>query len=129
METRFLILVKTKFKGIVWLGVRTKKFKELCVWYEKILGLRIVHKEKGFRAYDLLNGDRIELFSERYRSHQHFKTGPVVGFLVDDIEQAKAEMESRGIKFIGPIHGNKSKWAHFKGPDGNIYEITVRKPK
>ena len=38
---------------------------------------------------------------------------------------AKQEMEENGIEFIGDIDGNpeRSQWAHFRGPDGNVYEL------
>jgi hypothetical protein len=33
-------------------------------------------------------------------------------------------MEASGIEFIGPLqHSEDDKWTHFRGPDGNIYEI------
>jgi predicted enzyme related to lactoylglutathione lyase len=121
--------MKTKFKGIVWLGVRTNKFNEVVDFYQNKMGLPVKHEAEGFRALDLPNGDRIEVFSEDYKAddgndYKHFSTGPVVGFLVDDIDQAKAEMEAEGIEFIGPVgEGGKSKWAHFRGVDGNTYEL------
>ena len=136
--------------------MRTKKFKALCDFYEKTVGLPVAHRERGFRVYDLPNGDRIEVFAQSRKSHKHFTTGPVVGFQVDDVAKARAEMESKGIKFIGPIQGSRKRkaqkvakrhsnilknvgmlfvregrreWAHFRGPDGNVYEITARKRK
>jgi catechol 2,3-dioxygenase-like lactoylglutathione lyase family enzyme len=118
--------MKEIFKGVVWVGVRTSRFRETCEFYEKGLGLPALYEETGFRAYDLSNGDRIELFSEDYAGQEHFDTGPVVGFLVEDIVDARAELEKLGIEFIGPIHGNRRKWSHFRGPDGNVYEITAR---
>lgn len=121
--------MKTKFKGIVWLGVRTNKFDELVDFYQNKMGLPVAHEKPGFRALDLPNGDRIEIFSEDYKSeddkdYAHFSTGPVAGFVVDDIEEAKRDMEAEGIEFVGPIgEGGNSKWAHFRGVDGNIYEL------
>lgn len=120
--------MKAKFKGIVWLGVRTKKFDELLYFYQNKMGLPVVHEEEGFRALDLPNGDRLEIFSEQYSGYDHFSTGPVAGFLVDNIEEARAEMEQEGIEFIGAIEeGKNSKWIHFHGVDGNTYELTERK--
>lgn len=125
--------MKTKFKGLAWLGVRTKKFNELLDFYQNKMGLPVIHEAPGFRALNLPNGDRLEIFSEEYKSsdgndYAHFATGPVAGFLVDDIEEAKREMEAEGIEFIGPIgDGKQSKWAHFKGVDGNTYELTQKK--
>lgn len=120
--------MKTKFKGIVWLGVRTKKFDELLDFYQNKMGLPVVHEAEGFRALDLPNGDRLEIFSENYTykgdDYKHFPAGPVAGFLVDDIEETKAEMEAEGIEFFGTIsQGGNSKWTHFRGVDDNIYEL------
>jgi hypothetical protein len=47
-----------------------------------------------------------------------------LGWLVDDVERARAEMEAAGIRFIGEIqHDQEESWNHFTGPDGNVYEI------
>lgn len=125
--------MKTKFKGIVWLGVRTSKFDELLDFYENKMGLPVIHESPGFRALDLPNGDRIELFSEDYvaedgMDYKHYATGPVAGFLVDNIEETKTEMEAEGIQFLGQIgEGGKSRWAHFIGVDGNAYELKQMK--
>ena len=120
--------MKTKFKGIVWAGVRTDKFSELVEFYQDKMGLPVAHEVEGFRAFDLPNGDRLEVFAEDYvykgDDYKHFPVGAVVGFLVDDIEEARSEMEAEGIEFIGEIKvGGKSKWSHFRGVDGNRYEL------
>jgi hypothetical protein len=114
------------FKGITWLGVRTHKFDSLCGFYQHTLQLPEVHTEPGFRAFDLPNGDRLEVFSDTYRSNTYFSTGPVAGFSVNDVSEARSQLETHGIEFLGPIYGNRSQWSHFRGPDGNIYEITSR---
>ena len=60
------------------------------------------------------------------QSENTFMTHPVAGFLVDDIVAARAEMEAKGIEFIGPIEGDTDdyKWTHFRAPDGFVYELT-----
>ncbi|HZA85533.1 MAG TPA: VOC family protein, partial [Acidimicrobiales bacterium] len=61
--------------------------------------------------------------------HRHFTTGPVVGFAVDDIESARAELEASGIDVLGPIQrGGGLAWLHFRGADGNIWELTAKEP-
>jgi len=111
-------------KSIRWLGTRTEKFDEMVTFYKDVLGLPQSHSEEGFAAFDMQNGDRVEVFSLDYQNHSHFTTGPVGGFEVENIETAKKEMEEKGIKFLSQIEGNSSKWAHFEGPDGNVYELT-----
>ena len=57
--------------------------------------------------------------------HAHFNTGPVGEFLVDDVSSARAELESRGVEFLGETHTwGDYVWAHFKAPDDKIYGIT-----
>ena len=113
-----------KVKGIRWIGTRTDKFDEMVKFYKDTLGLVQSYSEEGFAAFDMPNGDRVEVFAPDYPDHAHFTTGPVGGFEVEDIENARLEMEEKGIEFLGPTAGNKSRWAHFRAPDGNVYELT-----
>jgi catechol 2,3-dioxygenase-like lactoylglutathione lyase family enzyme len=114
-----------KVKGLIWLGNRTSKFDEMLNMYKNVMGLSVTHQEPGFVVMDLPNGDRVEIFGDDSQYNSFF-THPVAGFLVDDIVAARAEMESHGIEFIGPIEtaedGNA--WTHFRAPDGFIYELT-----
>jgi hypothetical protein len=45
--------MKTRFKGIVWLGVRTKRFDELLDFYQNKMSLPVVHEASGFKALEL----------------------------------------------------------------------------
>ncbi|HEX9386921.1 MAG TPA: VOC family protein [Anaerolineales bacterium] len=114
-----------EIKGIVWLGTRTSNFDEMVNLYQNIMGLDITHQEPGFVVMDLPNGDRVEVFGDE-SSYNTFFTNRVAGFLVDDIAAARAEMESQGIEFIGPteVVEDGYAWAHFRAPDGFIYELT-----
>jgi catechol 2,3-dioxygenase-like lactoylglutathione lyase family enzyme len=114
-----------KVKGIVWLGTRTANFEAMVKMYTNLLGLEMVYQEPGFAVMDLPNGDRVEVFGEDSAYNTLF-TAPMAGFLVDDIASARAEMESQGIEFIGPIEtaDDGNAWSHFRAPDGFIYELT-----
>ena len=114
-----------KIKGIVWLGTRTAQFERMTDFCRDVMGLSQTFLEPGFAIFDLPNGDRLEIFGPQ-QSYNTFMTHPVAGFLVDDIEAARAEMEARGIEFIGPIEsdGEDYKWSHFRAPDGFVYELT-----
>ena len=113
-------------KGLAWLGIRTQQFEDTARFFGDTLGLRLEHEEPDFVVFGLSNGDRIEVFGPGDRDHEHFETGPVVGFLVDDVEEARAGLEAEGISFIGPVHRAEDggSWSHFVGPDGNVYELT-----
>lgn len=118
-----------KIKGLSWLGTRTDKFDELCAFYEDVGGLTPIIVEEGRRVYRLENGEAIAVIANNLETHAHFTTGPVVGLLVDDVEQSRTEMEKQGIEFLCPIRGKKgeSRWSHFRGVDGNVYEIIERR--
>jgi catechol 2,3-dioxygenase-like lactoylglutathione lyase family enzyme len=115
-----------KIRGIVWLGTRTEHFEEMVAFCREVMGLAQSHLEPGFAIFDLANGDRMEVFGKTTEFNT-FMTHPVAGFLVDHIVEARAEMEGRGIEFIGPIHDtpNGYAWTHFRAPDGFVYELTL----
>ncbi len=114
-----------KIKGIVWLGTRTARFEQMNEFCRTVLGLSQTSNESGLAVYQLPDGDLFEVFDSQHFPDD-FMTHPVAGFLVDDIAAARAEMESKDIEFIGPIHGDSDdyKWTHFRAPDGFVYELT-----
>ena len=47
---------------------------------------------------------------------------------VEDIVATRAEMEAKGVEFIGPTRSdpeNGMDWTHFKAPDGHVYGLTT----
>ena len=123
-----------KAEGLVWLGTRTRKFDDTVRFFGDTLGLRREHSEPDFAVFKLPNGDTVEVFGPGDKDHEHFATGPVAGFQVDDVREARADLEEAGITFVGPVHeaDDDGSWSHFTAPDGNIYEITApsqRKPR
>ena len=114
-----------KVKGLVFLGTRTSEFDKMVGFARDVLGLSPRIEGPDFAVCELPNGDKIEIFGPRDKDHD-FMTCPVAGFLVEDVEQARAEMEAKGIEFIGPVQrwGEDISWSHFRAPDGHVYEIT-----
>jgi len=121
-----------KIDGIIYLGIKTDQFDETVRFYRDILQLKQDHFEPDFATFLFPNGQKIEIYGPtdpHGENHTSFTTGPVPGFEVEDIVSARAEMEQAGIEFIGEIQGTRpqgSRWSHFRGPDGNIYEIKQR---
>jgi catechol 2,3-dioxygenase-like lactoylglutathione lyase family enzyme len=116
-----------KARGLVWLGTRTRNFDDTVRFFGDTLCLRTVHEEPDFAVFRLPNGDKVEVFGPGDEEHAHFDKGPVAGFLVDDVREARADLEAAGIAFIGPVHeaDDGGSWSHFRGPDGNVYEVTT----
>jgi hypothetical protein len=118
-----------RVKGIAWLGSPTDRYHEMRRFAVDVLGLRPRIDETDFAVFDLPDGDVFEIFGPRAIADEHqFMRAPVAGFLVDDVAAARAEMENKGVLFIGPLHGSSREggWSHFFGPDGHVYEITSR---
>ena len=115
-----------KARGLVWLGTRTRNFDDTVRFFGETLGLSKSHEEPDFAVFLLPNGDKVEVFGPGDREHEHFDTGPVAGFLVDDVREAREDLEAAGITFIGPVNegDDGGAWSHFRGPDGNVYEVT-----
>ena len=116
-------------KGLVWVGSRTEHYAEMVGFYRDIMQLPLEHEEGEFAGFRLPDGSKAEVFGPSDTEHTHFSTGPVTGFLVDDVESARGVLEAKGIEFIGPVHEwgpTGEAWSHFRAPDGNVYEITHR---
>lgn len=115
-------------KGIVWMGVRTQAFAAMVKLLRDVMGLRITDEQANHVWFELPRGGEVQVYGPGDRDHEFFSTAPVVGLLVDDVGRARAEMEAAGIEFIGPIQrAGRSSWNHFRGPDGNVYEIISRR--
>jgi catechol 2,3-dioxygenase-like lactoylglutathione lyase family enzyme len=107
-----------------WLGTLTDRDEELVAFYRDVLGLPLIHTEPGCRIFSLPDGSLVEVFGPDF-GRDHFQTGPVAGFVVDDLAAAREEMLQRGIELLGEPGPT---WQHFRGPDGNIYELVVPGP-
>jgi predicted enzyme related to lactoylglutathione lyase len=114
-----------KVTGLKWAGTRTDRFEETVRFFEEVMGVELDETQAGFASFRTTEGDKIEVFGPDDAEHDFMTTGPVVGFGVEDVESARAELEGAGVEFIGPTHSEGDySWAHFRGPDGNVYEIT-----
>jgi predicted enzyme related to lactoylglutathione lyase len=53
----------------------------------------------------------------------------LLGFLVDDVEAATAELAAKGIEPDGELNaGYGFRYRHFRAPDGRRFELLDRKP-
>src|SRR5947209_8132350 len=113
-----------KVKGIRFLGVRTEQFVETAMLMRDVMGLDVTRQREDLMGFRLEDGTTVELYGPGEEFHDFFGEGPVVGFLVDDFDAARAELVAAGVQFIGPPqHERGTSWNHFYGPDRNVYEI------
>jgi hypothetical protein len=107
-------------RKIGWLGTRTDKAQEMADLFGRVLGIPFSHGEEDFWVFQLPDGSKVEVFGP-HSDNPHFTTGPVPGFLVDDVDAARLELRSAGIEIVsGPIRWEEDDvaWVHFRAPDG-----------
>ncbi|MBA2362964.1 MAG: VOC family protein [Chloroflexia bacterium] len=113
-----------KVKGLGWLGIRASEFEETVRLFRDTMGLEVVREERDVTGFQFPDGTGMEVWRPEDTFHSFFPSGPVVGFLVDDVDDARARMEAAGTEFLGPIQRSvTASWNHFRGPNGNVYEI------
>lgn len=111
--------------GLSWVGTRTERFEETARFFGEVLGIERDDERPGFVSFKTPRGDKVEVFDLDESEHGFMITGPAVGFACTDVDSARSELEAAGIEFMAPTRAEgEFRWAHFRGPDGNIYEIT-----
>ena len=112
-------------KGIVWVGTATERYDETVRFFTETMGLDVFHQRDGVSVLRLQSGEWIEVFGPGDEHLERFDRGPAVEFLVDDVVEARAELEAQGVEFLIDNHGwGDYVWTHFRGPDGNVYGLT-----
>jgi catechol 2,3-dioxygenase-like lactoylglutathione lyase family enzyme len=111
---------------LAWVGTRTGNAEATVAFFREVLGLRLELERPGFWMLKLPDGSKVEIFGPDSPVNRHFTTGPVAGFLVDDVNAATAELRSAGVEilFESGVDDSGNAWVHFRAPDGNIYELT-----
>jgi catechol 2,3-dioxygenase-like lactoylglutathione lyase family enzyme len=107
-------------RGLGWVGTRTAKAHEMAQFFQNILGLRCELAESDFWVFTFPDGSKAEVFGPTYPGKSHFNTGPVAGFVVDDLASAVDELRQANVDLVGEPGPS---WQHFRGPDGNVYEL------
>jgi hypothetical protein len=73
-------------------------------------------------VFKLPDGSKVEVFGSDSPIDRHFTTGPVAGFLVDDVQGAAAELRSAGVEILleseSDVDANGNAWVRFRAPDG-----------
>jgi catechol 2,3-dioxygenase-like lactoylglutathione lyase family enzyme len=141
-------------KGLHHFGITVKDLDASIRFYHDVLGLPFLNEPSpwfegeglgvavgvpgaALRQVSLLLGDTMLELLE-YRSPPSETKGPLksnslgashVGFLVDDIEAKKAELEAKGIEFYSEVNVVDEgvlagwRWVYFEDPDGYALEL------
>jgi len=87
--------------GIGWAGTRTDGYGAMVAFCTGVLGLTREYEQRDFAVLGLPSGDTFEVFCPSDQGHRYFTTGPVVGFTVEDLPAAVAELERAGVELLG----------------------------
>ena len=113
-----------KVTGLAFLGIRTMQYDAMVRLFRDTMGLDVARQVPHHAAFRLSDGTPVEVYDPSDDFHAFFGSGPVVGFRVEDFDEARAHLRAAGVALIGPVqHAQGTSWNHFRGPDGNVYEI------
>jgi predicted enzyme related to lactoylglutathione lyase len=113
-----------------WIGVVAEDLQRQAVFYRDVLGFRQVGEGDDYVEFDF-GGRTFEVLA-RSADRQYDTRRVQVGFEVDDIERAREELIAAGVEPVTDILGASddiSRWAYFRDPEGNVFEITERHPE
>jgi catechol 2,3-dioxygenase-like lactoylglutathione lyase family enzyme len=115
-------------RGVGFVGLRTERFEETVALYRDIFGLEIIHEGPGACWFRLGPEAQLHVYGPPEEEHLFFGSGVVVGFLVEDTVEARRQLEAAGIAFLSVTEtADGTAWSHFRGPDGNVYEVISRR--
>jgi catechol 2,3-dioxygenase-like lactoylglutathione lyase family enzyme len=111
-----------------FLGVRVgdpARFAATVEFYRDLLELPVIAEAADrFVWFRLADGTQVHVYGPLDEDHLAFGESPCVGFVVDDVHETRALLEAAGIEFLWETqHDGDVAWAHYRGPDGAIYEL------
>jgi predicted enzyme related to lactoylglutathione lyase len=115
-------------KGVDFVAFQTKDFGRAMTFYGETLGLpRSVHvPDRGFAEFETGNLTLSIIDSEKM-GMEHQPSVGTVALHVDDVAQARTQLESGGVEFHGDVlDTGVCHMAFFHDPDGNALMLHHR---
>jgi catechol 2,3-dioxygenase-like lactoylglutathione lyase family enzyme len=119
-------------EGINWVLSATPEFDRTVAFFRDMIGLRV--DEEGVPVTDtqftryaqlvLPEGGRLEIVEPAERVQELYR-GVILSLTVDDILQARRELEGKGVEFVAPLvrTDDNTGWTYFRAPDGYVYQL------
>ena len=109
-----------------WIGVVVDDMERMAAFYE-VLGIPRTDTGDDWIQLDL-EGRTFEIL-QRSGLPQYDGRRFQVGFDVADIEAARDALIEAGAEPISDVEGGDNRWAYFRDPEGDVFEITQRRPR
>jgi hypothetical protein len=106
--------------GLVFAGVATADSDGVARFLADVLGVE-VEGDGEVKRLGFPNGSSLALVPSGYVEPP---SDTILGFLVDDVEEATAELVARGVEPEGELQsGYGFRYRHFRAPDGRRFEL------
>ena len=114
--------------GVDFVFLPTQDFEAVADFYENVLGLRCSARYGKIPGGEFETGSLTLQVIDAASIGQEFRPARnPIALHVDDVEAARAELESRGVPFKGEtIDSGVCHMAFFEDPDGNAFLIHHR---
>ena len=110
--------------GLVFAGTATERSAEMSAFVAGALGLRrVVIGGTGAHMFELPDGSHFAVHGPREQGD----TARTIGFRVRDLEGAVAELRAAGVEVDDPQENDRLRYAHFRAPDGKLYELVAER--
>ena len=117
-------------RNIRWVGVPVRNYDAMVGFLGQVLALRVNFSEPTTTEFSTSEGDEIQVMAPGdayYDCFTEHAAGPGPLFEVDDVYNARRELEEAGIEVIGATgRDSQREGIHFHAPDGNLYELASR---
>jgi catechol 2,3-dioxygenase-like lactoylglutathione lyase family enzyme len=114
--------------GTDFVTIGTRDIEKAVAFYRDVLGLEQAKQWGSMPAYEFETGNlTIALMQTDAFGIEFQPTTVPIALRVDDVEAARAELESKGVEFKGEtIDSGVCHQAIFEDPDGNVLDLHHR---
>lgn len=117
-------LAGMRIEGLVFAGIASPDAAGPAGFFAEVLGVEGV-QEDGYIRFVFPNGSSIAVVPPDWVSPP---SDTNLGFLVDDVDVAIAELAARGIEAEGELQQNDEyRYRHVRAPDGRVFELLDRR--
>jgi catechol 2,3-dioxygenase-like lactoylglutathione lyase family enzyme len=112
--------VSSLVKGVDFVTVWTRDFEAADRFYGTTLGLPCIERYGKVPGAEFETGNLTLQVLDAAAIGREFQPHPPIALHVDDVEAARAELESRGVEFLHQFDSGVCHNAAFADPDGNV---------